>query len=577
MSAAADELVPMAVAGVPGLKAKGSSLRSDEKLGLITNPEQMQAFFGQPAKKARVSEASTSTASGGPASPSLDSASNFTGSQLPSCMSDAGSVFGGSEAEQLAGSNHPDAVPASDEIPSTQPRPANGAEGLDDAELMHGIQTDTSAKLFEKAIGVPLTEENIKHVQQALQEKGKAVVDASGADEGRGIEDLPPADRKRAEALNAAINAGCFDTRSYLGNKFRNEHKVGTEAGDQYKAIGNREAAAAFRMEWCQKQLKNMLESKSFTRSWRRVDRCKGVYRNFGRLVQDLGGWQCPEAVAGATTAVSKCLLLGAPWVHRHPQTELVEYLVLQTEFEEEFDQNWKHFVEHWNGTSGEAARKSVCSGGEASGQAAAPRADALGDKPVAPPGGTRDGDSTAAAARGGTGTARAGAGQAALDGGKVDPGISGGKPRKGGRGKKTGDGNPPEDPDSPNDGKKIDPIAALLKKSAKMKNQFHSASSNFIQINQAIETDNAWAWARGGIWQTKLHEAKTALQESMTPWHKEFLCSDAAVMKKKYTPERLTVELSNFVEAGPLIEKLAKVVAGISKAHDDLAKLNIA
>ncbi len=93
-----------------------------------------------------------------------------------------------------------------------------------------------------------------------------------------------------------------------------------------------------------------MVERKSFTQTWKRVDRTKGEYRPFGKLVQDFGGWSCQEAIDGACTATSKCIMMGAPWVVVHPQSGMTEYLVLQMGFEEEFSSMWSKFSETWQG-----------------------------------------------------------------------------------------------------------------------------------------------------------------------------------------------------------------------------------
>jgi hypothetical protein len=159
MSAVANESVATAAAEALALKAKGCGLHANDKLGLITHPEQLQAFFQPPAKKAKTSDASASTASGGATTTSADDMSNFTGSQLPPSMSDVEECSVGSEAGQPAGQDTSEAASEDADIPATQPRPVDGAGGLDDKELMEGIQNANSAKLFEKATGVPLTEE----------------------------------------------------------------------------------------------------------------------------------------------------------------------------------------------------------------------------------------------------------------------------------------------------------------------------------------------------------------------------------------------------------------------------------
>lgn len=40
------------------------------------------------------------------------------------------------------------------------------------------------------------------------------------------------------------------------------------------------------------------------------------------------------------------CTMLGPPWVQKHPQTHLMEYLVLEAEFTEDFETSWATFKE---------------------------------------------------------------------------------------------------------------------------------------------------------------------------------------------------------------------------------------
>jgi len=218
-------------------------------------------------------------------------------------------------------------------------RGSTASLAMDEDAAMQSITDQSCAAFFEKTLRMPLTEENLQAVQTMLKQQGKAILQAESKD--AGAAGATPGDRKLAEQLQEVIDKHSFNTKSYLGNKFRADVKGNIE----YKAL-SRADAAAFRMDWCKKQLNNILEKKVHHQSWKRVDRTKGCYRNFGRLVLDFGGWSCKEAIEGATTAVNKCMLMGAPWITRHPQSDLVEYLVLEIEFEEEFSNMWSHFKE---------------------------------------------------------------------------------------------------------------------------------------------------------------------------------------------------------------------------------------
>lgn len=157
-------------------------------------------------------------------------------------------------------------------------------------------------------------------------------------------------DQKAATVLENIIRTGTFETKSYIGNKFRAQFKRGTPEGDAYYNLTSRSDSQAFRMKWAQGELVKLEEKRTHKQGWSRVDRTRGRYRPFGKLVVDFGGWTSPEAVRGAMTAAQKCCMMGEPWVRVHPQSQLTEYLVLELEFQEDFVQSWETFKSYQTG-----------------------------------------------------------------------------------------------------------------------------------------------------------------------------------------------------------------------------------
>ena len=155
---------------------------------------------------------------------------------------------------------------------------------------------------------------------------------------------LTPAEKKRLEELHEVMKTGRFNTRSYLGNTLRKD----AGASEEYKNLTSQREAADFRLKWATLQFERLSEKKVHTKSFSRRDTAKFTYRPFGRLVQDFGGWQNANAVAGATTAAVRCLSMGPPWAVKHPQTELVEYAVVEIEWQEEYQQSWQHITEQY-------------------------------------------------------------------------------------------------------------------------------------------------------------------------------------------------------------------------------------
>ena len=149
-------------------------------------------------------------------------------------------------------------------------------------------------------------------------------------------------DSNMADALKDAVAKGSFDTRAALGNKFRASHRPSTPEGDAYAQCGSREAQRAFRAAWAGEQYKRVVWSRSKSEKYGRLDTDRFVYRTFGRLVLDYGGWEDESARRGATAAALKCMALGEPWVKRHAMTGLLEFVVVQSEWAEKFEQCWE-------------------------------------------------------------------------------------------------------------------------------------------------------------------------------------------------------------------------------------------
>ena len=124
---------------------------------------------------------------------------------------------------------------------------APSVEGLSVANLMHNIEEKNCTSLLEGALGLPLREKNLGPLQSKLQQQGKVVLetdlqhDACGA--GGPLAGLPKADRKMPEMLKAAIDKGGFRSKSYLGNKFREEVKKSSAAGQEYQRCISRALA----------------------------------------------------------------------------------------------------------------------------------------------------------------------------------------------------------------------------------------------------------------------------------------------------------------------------------------------
>ena len=235
---------------------------------------------------------------------------------------------------------------------------------------IEAANANMSQQSLEKKLGVPLGEATYANFETwMLADLEKSRRRGDEGDKGDiGNEGLSANEKKQNNLLDKAVDEGSFCTKSGLGNRFRADHKKGTPEGDAY-ALLSRGEAATFRLQWAQGELQKLDEKRQHSQSWKRVDRTKGRYRPFGRLVIDFGGWGDKAAVQGAATAASKCMMMGAPWVHRHPQTNLLEYLVLEIEWEEEFSQAWGTFNDYIVGEGEHAEGRQQHRKGKAQGQ----------------------------------------------------------------------------------------------------------------------------------------------------------------------------------------------------------------
>ena len=134
--------------------------------------------------------------------------------------------------------------------------------------------------------------------------------------------------------------------RSSLGQQFAACHKKGTPHGGAYRSLG-RADAAEFRLKWAQEKLKYAKQGREYSETWRRTDKTLGRRIPFCKMVIDQGFNAL--AVVGALKTVYKCSLMGSPWCERHPQTERLEYMLLEFGFSEEFEKAWRRYTHEFD------------------------------------------------------------------------------------------------------------------------------------------------------------------------------------------------------------------------------------
>ena len=82
-----------------------------------------------------------------------------------------------------------------------------------------------------------------------------------------------------------------------------------------------------------------------------------------------MGGWPCADAIAGAVCGASKCLVMGPPWWRIHPQTERMEFAIMETGWETLFKNAWEETKEEVNGDGPKALMDGTAGGEKGVGQ----------------------------------------------------------------------------------------------------------------------------------------------------------------------------------------------------------------
>ena len=239
-------------------------------------------------------------------------------------------------------------------IPPGQEAPSQDTPRLNEALRRHGLDP-AKEKLFSVANGSgtaedfagawgstwpgALTEEALNEWNGKMKAHLQGVSDGPDEkpDDGPDEEHAPrpnlhPLQLKRYNALMEVLRTGEFDARSALGNRMRQLYP------DKKLNQMPPEEAEKWKREFVNLELKPLCVVKTETQSWSRADLTSAEYEPFGAIVVRLGGRDDPEAVQGAIVGTSKCLLMGPPWWRRHPQTEMIEFIILRIMWQDAFE-----------------------------------------------------------------------------------------------------------------------------------------------------------------------------------------------------------------------------------------------
>ena len=406
-------------------------------------------------------------------------------------------------------------------------------------ELISAVDSNTTDSFIAKAAGTKLTAENLSQVQASLDSFGEMTVPEkvnlamSKESSQMPSKKLPPLtknDDKTIKALQEAIEKGNVDMKSSLGNKFYQELSKDDAAKAQYAGM-KRDEAKQYRLKWANEAMQSYEARREVVTSWGRTTTHKYKYRTLGRLICDLGGWGDASAVKGACTAACKCLALGAPYVAKHPQTEMLEFVVVEMSWQEEFQQKWTELKTRMGALGDNSAAASEQTPIEKEAKPLQQQKKRKSEE-------QHEKDEKVS---------------------KDDGDQSMEKEEKKGKKPKPND----DDPKTPKE------HSINLKKSLKLKQELTSASHKAHQLIATIDTDPKWQWARSEK-KLQLVQANDDMKESLTPWLQQFVLSEKWLeLKKTTTQQQINEEFKIMVDmVGPKIEKVHKVVFGLLQAQ---------
>ena len=133
------------------------------------------------------------------------------------------------------------------------------------------------------------------------------------------------------------IDDGEFNIRDRVGQKFQRHAK----ATPSYPNM-TPEEKKTFRKQFLVDLAAPIVQKREkFTEEMKKFF-TKGTYGSFSKLVENQGGWSRKCDIEAATRQASKELILGPPFTKWNSFTERVDFLILESGFEESFTKSWR-------------------------------------------------------------------------------------------------------------------------------------------------------------------------------------------------------------------------------------------
>ena len=327
-----------------------------------------------------------------------------------------------------------------------------------------------------------------------------------------------------------------FDLRCGPGQRFARAPEAKSDA---YKSL-NIAQKAEFRKQWAKNIYTSIRKVKVKSEAWSKIDVSKGTYMPFACIVREEGNDD-----AGMTAAVhyvQACQAMAGVWKKWNLMTKRWEFLYMRQEVHEIFEQSWKVFEEHQQGT-GHQEPGALAPGNGTSAVTGSPEAavKAVGKGTVT--------GATEPAAKKNKG-AVTGATELAAKKGK-------------------GSHLKPKTPDS-----KKTPFEVSLQDALATRKIYMTVLSKCALVTEQLSTNKAWEWARG-YFQDEMLKIDGPLKElSNKGFARIFLMQDLKDIKKTYTPNDLLTHTDQFCkDFDVVLDKAQKLLTKLVTMQSESTK----
>ena len=251
---------------------------------------------------------------------------------------------------------------------------------------------------------------------------------------------------------------------------------------------------------------------------------------------------------------------MGSPWLLRHPQTERMEYLILEFSFKEMFEESWtlwrKEYQDRAKGKEEEEDQKEKMKSQEGNKATPSPAIDKTklqDDRAKKRAKLTPDGGSA--------GGARDGADDGDVATGSSGVGTSGQKHI----------GDPVEQKSAGEADEGQANAKDTQNTASKLKARINSSLPAAQQLAQHIQTDKSWNWAAHNENLGQLRQSMATLSDALSPFGKNLLVLDLKIMKKQ-TPEQSWIhELLEFNKREEDADVLQSWVSRLTCMHNSI------